>query len=211
MFACWSHNKLTDFLILICLGPEARRQRSPKARERPRSRSRERKRSRSRDSYSKFLNSTFNTPIESRKEQQNYTFTKFAGDSRRDREREKKRKRSRSRDRERKRDKRYERYLFILLAFSPFSWVQNLMTWIFLQFSDKRDKSRDREKKERKERKPEYGEIKIKEEPIDDGMYFFIFTRFHSHIFPYMFSRCKHYHGSTTEFMCVALFRLLEK
>lgn len=60
----------------------------------------------------------------------------------RDRDREKKRRRSRSRSRDRERDRSEKK-------------------------RDKRDKDRDRE---RKERKPEFrdGEIKIKEEPLDD-------------------------------------------
>lgn len=63
---------------------------------------------------------------------------------------------------------------------------------------DKRDKSREKRDKERKERKPEYGDIKIKEEPVDDGTFSFLFRQLNFFFFFFIINLylCKYYQGN---------------
>lgn len=133
-----------------------RRSRSPKIRERPRSRSRERKeRKRRRSEYAYFSRLFAHRIVNNSEYIRIYREVDYdRRDSRRDREREKEKDKDKDKEKERKRSKRSRSRE---------------------RKRDKRDKSRDKRDKERKERKPEYGEIKVKEEPIDDGLWKFLF------------------------------------
>lgn len=125
---------------------DRRRSRSPRIDRRDRERSRHRSRSRDRKKRRSRDRDVEEIDVGSRRNERRDRGAGSGGGGGAEREKEKKRKRSRSRERERSERKR-----------------------------ERRDKDRERDR-DRKEKKPDLrdGEIKIKEEPIDGELFFFV-------------------------------------